>query len=788
MGIKGIYGELGPGQRVSLAKLAADALKNDHKPFRLAIDIAIWQFQTQAARGGTNPAIRTLFYRLVRLLATSITPIFVFDGPNKPALKRNKRSGRGDGVATAQAKRLIRLFGFSYHDAPGEAEAECALLQKQGIVDAVLSEDVDTIMFGCTRTLRNWSAEGTTSKTPTHVSLYDVNDPAIANIGLGREGMVLVALMSGGDYLPDGIPGCGVKVACEAAQAGYGKSVCSLKTSDEAGLHAWRQSLMHELKTNEKGYFRTKHKALAIPEDFPNLEVLRFYTHPAVSQQAKLDAVRQKLERKREIQLEDLREFTRETFDWDFRIGAIKFIRVLGHALLVQKLLQGQEEGLHLIQRISGRRQHITTQGTSELRVSYIPQDVVPIDLSREVDEDVSYGRDGLALNSDNEFEAGSNAMDPAEEAKTISGKVFDVAKPELAWVLEDVVRQYASEAVKTWEESEAAKVSRRSPTKKASGGRSRKAVSVPAAGTLDGFVRTTKLQSTADKGVGKDLGESAGANRSQPPKSNILRIPRPIPSRQMSKPSSPLASSPERPTTSWTTGSSPRTPRQRGPAAQPEAILISSSPVAAPPSPLPPMSASPTAQSRLRPATKGRDDQSSPLHPVHPLSRESPKSKASHTRKQRAAATKKAEAAKKPQESRFKQLSMDMFATQSPRPLEPRSQPISPPTRAKPPGRRGDDECDVVDITAVDGETLSEGPGSPGKRRSQGDSRSPTTSAAHSPCRKKKLLVPHVSADGFFTEVEVDEAERDARMTRGVRAGVARYSDVALIDLTGGD
>ncbi|ODA83760.1 hypothetical protein RJ55_02276 [Drechmeria coniospora] len=712
MGIKGIYGELGPGQRVSLAKLAADALKNDHKPFRLAIDIAIWQFQTQAARGGTNPAIRTLFYRLVRLLATSITPIFVFDGPNKPALKRNKRSGRGDGVATAQAKRLIRLFGFSYHDAPGEAEAECALLQKQGIVDAVLSEDVDTIMFGCTRTLRNWSAEGTTSKTPTHVSLYDVNDPAIANIGLGREGMVLVALMSGGDYLPDGIPGCGVKVACEAAQAGYGKSVCSLKTSDEAGLHAWRQSLMHELKTNEKGYFRTKHKALAIPEDFPNLEVLRFYTHPAVSQQAKLDAVRQKLERKREIQLEDLREFTRETFDWDFRIGAIKFIRVLGHALLVQKLLQGQEEGLHLIQRISGRRQHITTQGTSELRVSYIPQDVVPIDLSREVDEDVSYGRDGLALNSDNEFEAGSNAMDPAEEAKTISGKVFDVAKPELAWVLEDVVRQYASEAVKTWEESEAAKVSRRSPTKKASGGRSRKAVSVPAAGTLDGFVRTTKLQSTADKGVGKDLAESAGANRSQPPKSNILRIPRPIPSRQMSN---------EGPQLSQRRFSSRLVPSQR----------------------------------HLR------------------LSLPS---------------TKKAEAAKKPQESRFKQLSMDMFATQSPRPLEPRSQPISPPTRAKPPGRRGDDECDVVDITAVDGETLSEGPGSPGKRRSQGDSRSPTTSAAHSPCRKKKLLVPHVSADGFFTEVEVDEAERDARMTRGVRAGVARYSDVALIDLTGGD
>ncbi len=56
-------------------------------------------------------------------------------------------------------KRLIRLFGFRAHDAPGEAEAEFALLPQRGVVDAVLSEDVDTLMFGCTRTLRSWSAE-----------------------------------------------------------------------------------------------------------------------------------------------------------------------------------------------------------------------------------------------------------------------------------------------------------------------------------------------------------------------------------------------------------------------------------------------------------------------------------------------------------------------------------------------------------------------------------------------------------------------------------------------------
>ncbi|KAJ4124316.1 hypothetical protein NW754_000017 [Fusarium falciforme] len=218
MGIKGIYQEIGEGRRVALAKLAADSLVNEGRPFRIAIDIAIWQFQSQVAQGGTNPAIRTLFYRLVRLLAAPIKPVFVFDGPYKPKIKRNKRSGRGDALSNAQAKRLIHLLGFATHDAPGEAEAECALLQQHGIVDAVMSEDVDTLMFGCTKMLRQWSPQSKRQTCPTHVSLIDKEEMRLVDQGLDREGMVLVALMSGGDYDPVGIAGCGPKVAVEAAK------------------------------------------------------------------------------------------------------------------------------------------------------------------------------------------------------------------------------------------------------------------------------------------------------------------------------------------------------------------------------------------------------------------------------------------------------------------------------------------------------------------------------------------------------------------------------------------
>jgi len=38
--------------------------------------------------------------------------------------------------------------------APGEAEAELAFLNRTGVIDAVLSDDVDTFVFGGTMVIR----------------------------------------------------------------------------------------------------------------------------------------------------------------------------------------------------------------------------------------------------------------------------------------------------------------------------------------------------------------------------------------------------------------------------------------------------------------------------------------------------------------------------------------------------------------------------------------------------------------------------------------------------------
>ncbi|KAK0626936.1 hypothetical protein B0T14DRAFT_534986 [Immersiella caudata] len=533
MGIKGIYKEIGPGERVSLCKLTTEHFEKHQRPLRLAIDISIWQFQIQAGKGGSNPAIRTLFYRLARLLGSAIEPIFVFDGPHKPVFKRNKRSGRGDGVATAMAKRLIRLFGFAIHDAPGEAEAECALLQRKGIVDAVLSEDVDTIMFGCGKMLRNWSAEGTKSKSPTHVTIYDA-EKGIS--GLNREGMVLVALMSGGDYLPEGVPGCGVKVACEAARAGFGEDLCQIKGSDTAALASWKERLLEELRTNKSKHFRTKHRALAIPEDFPNLEVLRYYTHPVVSREENLDKIGQKFHAPREVDIVGLREFVAETFDWTNKTGAIKFIRVVSAQILAQRLVRRcgtadvdegdldlkQEREAAFVKSVTKRREHFSTDATPELRISYIPVDIIGIDLDAEAEDEADdYGRQGLALNSDDEF--GGDAEEDGEQTKGGGRNSFDPLKPDLIWVPESILEMSLPLTVENWKDKQRAKeLKATAPKAKRMATRSKK-TDMPA-GALDRFVKITK-----------STGSTKATLSQEPVRNTLLSEP----------PSSPVSSAP---------------------------------------------------------------------------------------------------------------------------------------------------------------------------------------------------------------------------------------------------
>ncbi|KAG6374035.1 hypothetical protein JVT61DRAFT_4673 [Boletus reticuloceps] len=308
MGVAGLWEVLRPaGQVRSLTELAVEdgfnANPSRQRGFRIGIDASIWFFHAAYGREGENPELRTLFFRCCRLLQSPLLPLFVFDGPNRPAIKRGKRVGGNVHWLTQGMKNIIDAFGFEWRVASGEAEAELAYLNRVGIIDAVLSDDVDNFLFGATVVIRNPSntlsgnrahpvknAQG--KDDGNHVATYTaeaiLSNPSVA---LSRSGTILIGLLSGGDYIPAGLPGCGQKFATGLARAGFGdslvKAVKELKGARlDAFLIQWRQDIRNELKTNKSGLLPSKKPSLAasLPDDFPSLPVLVSYTDPITSE------------------------------------------------------------------------------------------------------------------------------------------------------------------------------------------------------------------------------------------------------------------------------------------------------------------------------------------------------------------------------------------------------------------------------------------------------------------------------------------------------------------------
>lgn len=408
--------------------------------------------------GGTNPALRTLYYRLIRLLTLPILPLFVFDGPSRPSFKRNQRVAQIPAYITSRQQALISLFGFPYHTAPGEAEAECAHLQRLGVVDATLSEDVDTLMFGCQMLLKNWSSEGNAvGGVPTHVTVYELSKIEKER-GLTPEGMIMAALMSGGDYIPAGVPRCGIRTAVDAARGGFGEDLCVLGAKrDEPGLKAWRERLTHELRTNDRKLFTRKNNRIVVPEVFPDWKVLGYYLNPVLSPTTADIVVSGP--RWGEVDVPGLRDFVQEVFEWSGKAGVKKLMRTLAGGLLLSKLFKGVQgrcrqdtKVSELVEEFSGRRVHHSTNGIPELRVAYIPAKVVPIDIDAE--PDVEYDVYGGDLGDYEVERAGAETEYESEQVNdNKKPENYNPTSVERVWASERILRLSVLERVEEWEE-----------------------------------------------------------------------------------------------------------------------------------------------------------------------------------------------------------------------------------------------------------------------------------------------------------------------------------------------
>ncbi len=100
-------------------------------------------------------------------------------------------------------KQLLDLMNVQYIQAPGEADMICGKLAKQGLVDLVMSDDMDLLTSGSSKVLRNFFI------TSNKVMYYDLNK-ILELMDINIDQWIDFCILCGCDYC-DRIPNLGPK-------------------------------------------------------------------------------------------------------------------------------------------------------------------------------------------------------------------------------------------------------------------------------------------------------------------------------------------------------------------------------------------------------------------------------------------------------------------------------------------------------------------------------------------------------------------------------------------------
>ncbi|KAJ5066392.1 flap endonuclease 1 [Anaeramoeba ignava] len=236
MGIKGLTNQI---KEKAPESVRVEQLKNYFGRI-IAIDAstAIYQFliavrtgedgnQLKNQMGEVTSHLQGMFYRTIRLIVNGIKPVYVFDGKapefksEELAKRREKREKAqadfekakeaGDSISSAKfqkrtvratkehvedCKRLLKLMGIPYIEAPSEAEAQCAVLCKSKKVYAVASEDMDTLTFGSPRMIRNLTSSQAKQKQILEFDLEKV----LKSFKLTMDQFIDFSILCGCDY------------------------------------------------------------------------------------------------------------------------------------------------------------------------------------------------------------------------------------------------------------------------------------------------------------------------------------------------------------------------------------------------------------------------------------------------------------------------------------------------------------------------------------------------------------------------------------------------------------
>ena len=208
------------------------------KDKKVAIDISIFLYKSlinvryngdylRNKDGKIISHIQGIYTKTVQYLSLGIIPIYIFDGKPPPEKReciqeRNKKAQEckekmelTDNIQEKQnlekssirikkeyiydLKQLFNYMGVSYIHPDGEAEAYAAELCRIGYVDAVVTEDMDTLAYGCPLLIRNCIDKK--MKRPDIITIFNFQK-MIEDFNMTHEEFVDMCILCGCDYCP----------------------------------------------------------------------------------------------------------------------------------------------------------------------------------------------------------------------------------------------------------------------------------------------------------------------------------------------------------------------------------------------------------------------------------------------------------------------------------------------------------------------------------------------------------------------------------------------------------
>jgi flap endonuclease-1 len=232
-----------PLESLSNKKIAVDAYNTLYQ--FLAIIRGVGGDHLKDSKGRVTSHLSGLFYRNINLMELNMKLVYVFDGA-PPELKtveiERRRKHRDDArrqytvaleagdMASArkyaeastslrqdmviESKQLLDVMGIPWVDAPSEGEAQAAVMATEGTVDAVASQDHDSLLFGAPLLARNMTISGK-RRLPSKNIVIDVEPETISlqetlqTLEMTREELIDFGILMGTDFNPDGFKGIG---------------------------------------------------------------------------------------------------------------------------------------------------------------------------------------------------------------------------------------------------------------------------------------------------------------------------------------------------------------------------------------------------------------------------------------------------------------------------------------------------------------------------------------------------------------------------------------------------